>query len=193
MREGTKRLRRVAYHEAGHAVAAYVLRLPMREVSIIEEADSLGHMEHAPTPWFQPDVWYGDDRRTEHRIEARIICALAGPAAEARWGGRRNRVGAGQDERNALDLADYVAGDPTGEGARLYVAWLRHRAEGLVRRELYWAAVEALAAELLARRRVGARRARAIIKQAITAQLGLRVSRNAEGRVAVERVEAPGR
>jgi hypothetical protein len=187
-----KRLQRAAYHEAGHAVAAYVLRLPVRGVSISEDEDASGRVEYAPPPAsFRPDVWYGEARRTEHRIEAHIIRALAGPAAEARWIGRRNHVGASGDYRAARDLADYVAGDPSGEGAWRYVAWLEYRAEDLVQREHYWAAIEALAAELLARRRLGPRQARAVIKGAISARFGLRVNRDAEGRVAVERVGAP--
>jgi hypothetical protein len=148
-------------------VAAYVLHVPMREVSIVpDEANgTAGHMAAANALWFHPD--YEDDARTVRRAEADIMVTLAGPAAEARWAGRRNHRGAKGDYRDAVDMADHMTGD--NKGTELYLAWLRYRAEGLVQRVHYWAAIEALAAELLAQRRLGARRTRAVVKAGIAA------------------------
>jgi ATP-dependent Zn protease len=41
-----KRLRETAYHEAGHAVAAFRLRVAFRYVDIIPEGDQLGAVVH---------------------------------------------------------------------------------------------------------------------------------------------------
>jgi len=189
----TKQLLRTAYHEAGHAVAAYTLRLPMQETSLVENEDSLGRMALAPPPAsFQPETWYGEDRRMERRIEAHIICALAGPAAEAHWAGRRSHAGAHDDYQKAMYLAGWAVSDSSGEGVRRYVAWLQYRAEALVQGARHWPVIEALAAQLLARRRLGTRQTRAVITEAITAHRGVRVTRDAAGRIRFEAVEAAG-
>ena len=46
-----------AYHEAGHAVAAFLLRRRLRRATIIPDEDSLGHIRtgRAP-PTLQPDI-----------------------------------------------------------------------------------------------------------------------------------------
>lgn len=36
-----------AYHEAGHAVAAYILRVPFISVSIIRDSESYGRLNHS--------------------------------------------------------------------------------------------------------------------------------------------------
>jgi hypothetical protein len=75
-------LRRVAVHEAGHAVAACALRLLVREVLIRD--DGRGHVAYYPVPI------------SHSNIARRAVASYAGPAAE------RQRFG---DARAAGDLA----------------------------------------------------------------------------------------
>ena len=52
-RKLTKR-ERTAYHEAGHAVANYHLRLSIKKISIIQEDDSLGRVKGSTFSDFDP-------------------------------------------------------------------------------------------------------------------------------------------
>ncbi len=51
---------------------------------------------------------------------------------------------------------------------RAYLAWLWEFTHSLIGAEPHWSAVKALAGELVARGEVGERRARAVIKEALT-------------------------
>ena len=77
-----KRLEATTYHEAGHAVAAYLLKQPIRYVTVLPGEDgSLGHCAYAPPgEGFRPDV--NVDMRTRARLEAMIMTAYAGAAAQ---------------------------------------------------------------------------------------------------------------
>jgi len=66
--------RRVAYHEAGHAVAAALLRRPFRYITIRPNGKLKGHMAWSMTRERK--------RRTPPLVQA--VVALAGPIAEAR-------------------------------------------------------------------------------------------------------------
>lgn len=65
-------LRRVAFHEAGHAVVAWRHGLTVEEISIRREGDSLGRTRH--TPVGDPEIL--EELRRENFV------ALAGAAAE---------------------------------------------------------------------------------------------------------------
>lgn len=121
--------RSIAIHEAGHAVMAYLLRRPFTKVSVVEDYDSYGRMEHRlPRTWFRPV-----STRTRAIIEDRIMVCLAGSETESAWcarvdapGNWQDRVGADAiwDMRNATDLAEYVAGGSV-PALEAYVEWLR--------------------------------------------------------------------
>jgi hypothetical protein len=158
----TKRLTRTAYHEAGHAVASFLTGAAIQAVSIVPEGDDLGSVTHRPFPkWFQPDV--EGDARHRHLIERRIVVLFAGKEAERRYSGRVSPGVAASDYRTAVNLATYVAdGEQTGP----FCEWLRVRAKCLVTMH-YWPLVEAVAAELLKRRRLTGKQVREIIRAAM--------------------------
>ncbi len=162
-------VKQTAYHEAGHAVAGYKLHVPFRYVTIVpdEEQGSVGHVLYSA---LRPDFDSARDEMTEFRlramIEPRIICALAGEAAESALTGRRHLPTATSDYCSAVDFALVVTGGYPDE-AGAYCTWLYYRVVGVVRNPLAWAAIEALAAALPARERIGSRAARRIIKGAI--------------------------
>src|SRR3990170_4851648 len=87
-RRKPSRLERTAYHEAGHAVAAYKLRRRISRVSIVPDPEdgTLGHCSYSQL-WndFNPEIY--DDSKTTQRLETLILTALAGVAAEPRLSG----------------------------------------------------------------------------------------------------------
>lgn len=79
-----ERLRRTAYHEAGHAIVAFGVDRAFKEVTIIPSEGYLGVLKHRPWITFDPTMtssgW--EDRETS-RIKLRIMLCLGGPAAES--------------------------------------------------------------------------------------------------------------
>lgn len=74
---------RTAFHEAGHAAMAVVLKLPFHFVTIVPCDDAWGHLQHRPNRGA-----YGrrrKDGRPYRNIEKRIMVRLAGPMAEAAY------------------------------------------------------------------------------------------------------------
>jgi hypothetical protein len=169
-RERTK-LERTAYHEAGHAVAAYVLHRALGHVSIEPERGSLGHMKTRRfEESFQPDAEV--KRGTRERLEKEIMVCLAGPIAERRFVGRLRQdtiVGASRDFNDAARCADCLCGN--SEETDAYLAWLSVRATNLIKLAWHWRAIQTLAEALLEHRRIGHRKVREIIKQAFYADL----------------------
>ena len=163
MRAPSKKLKATAYHEAGHAVAAYNCRIAFTEVSIIPNDDTNGRITFRKSPKsFQPDLCM--NTRTRLRIENNAIVDFAGGKAEHKF--RHSRFptrGASADFDNTVQLILYYCGSEREADA--YIKWLSVRAEYLVGVRENWAAIEALASELLIHQKIGSRRARQIIRQ----------------------------
>jgi len=163
------RIRQVAYHEAGHAVAGYELHVPFHYVTIVPD-DERGFEGHVRFVGLGKDFddqarYLMTESQLRRRIEPHIICALAGEAAQSRLTGRRDLLSATSDYRSAVESAIEMSGSAVEAGA--YCTWLYYRAVGIVRNPFMWAAIEALAAALMDRKRIGSRAARGIIKSAI--------------------------
>ena len=164
--DGNRDVARVAYHEAGHVVAAFLTGAAIESVDIISDGDNLGTMRSRPLPrWFQPDI--DVDSKTRHLIEREVIVCFAGQEAERRYSGRvvpgRASQHYQQDYQTAVNVADYAAGgDETGP----FCEWLRVRAKGLVTR-VHWPLVEAVASELVKHRQLTARQIREVIRAAM--------------------------
>ena len=139
---------RTAYHEAGHAVAAFELGVPFREVSIAATTDSWGYLLSTPLRLREPDV-YTMSPRTRDWLERRIIVGLAGREGNRLLTGRYDHRGAGNDYQQALNLTLHIV--DSSEEAEAYLGWLAVRARQIVqaqhRRPLIEALVEALMAE----------------------------------------------
>jgi hypothetical protein len=158
-------LRRTAYHEAGHAIAALQLGLPFRYVTVVAKDDYLGCVLHRMRRSFRPDL--EPPPRVLVELDNRIVCALSGVTAEAKLIGRMNHVGASSDYRMAADLALYRAGE--GEIASKYLAWRLAVARARWENPATWATVEALAAALLERGKLTSKEARAVENAAFLA------------------------
>ena len=157
------RLKRTAYHEAGHAVACYFLHLPFKYVTIEPEGDTLGHLKPFPSPKsFNPEI--DDEIKTLIRIEKNIITYYAGKAVEFILTKKSNKI-VGSDDQNAWDLACYYCGGP--EETEAFLKWMWERTINWVQNpDFHWDAVEALAQELLKKSRLTSKEARQIIKAA---------------------------
>lgn len=157
------KLERTAYHEAGHAVAAYSLRRKIIEVSIVPEPGLLGRVTHTLLKDFHPD--YDTRLSTLRKGEKEITFSLAGIIAQKRLTGRRDWTLGHIDITDALGIASNLMGDD--KEAQRYVNKLWHKTEKLIYAPPRWAAVKALAAELLRCRKMSGRKARRIMFQAI--------------------------
>ena len=158
-----KRLRRkhesTAYHEAGHAVAAFVLRLKIgrRGVSIVpdREKDLVG-LAHVPVQvQEQPDRAVSG--RTRLHLEKQAIMCFAGDAAERKFDGRR-RFGGHRDYQHAAELLAPLATSWEQHDARIEVA--RLGARDIV--EATWSSIQAVAEELLRKKTLNAADVKAI-------------------------------
>jgi hypothetical protein len=136
-----------AYHESGHAVAAWKLGYRSIRASITAGDESAGEVRHeSPLPSDQ--VEFDGSELARLRVERIIIIRLAGPIAQKRY--RRTswrRWHGGADHAVAADLALRVCG--SGEIASAFLKWLDLRAKALV--EEHWPAIERLANALLKR------------------------------------------
>lgn len=149
-----------AFHEAGHAVMAIVLRKPWRAVSIEPDEDAFGRTYMAKLgKRFKPDIEV--NTRTRNMIEREVMMFLAGPEAERFKTGRRNSVGARDDYQCAGLLLGYAVGDQDELDA--YLEWLRCRTVNDLRQPMFWARVELLAERLLEQRRMTRREATALV------------------------------
>jgi len=159
----TKKLEATAYHEAGHAVAASFLRRGFRRVTIIPGEGFLGQLVTTPPPRsLHPD--YETDARTELWLRREITIYLAGPVAEKLHTGRGNwKIGGSKDLHGAVGLASYIIHD---DEIGIYLDWLTLYTTNMLKRPDRWPIVQALAAELLERRVIGAKRARALMREA---------------------------
>jgi len=169
-----RKLEKTAYHEAGHAVIAWLLHRPFVHVSIIPDDVNLGHLRKTPKPAsLHPE--YERNARTEGWLRGEIMVDLAGPLAEKLTTGRGNwRIGADGDFHHAFDMACYLT---CGEAeTTAFVRWLWERTKLLL--EMNWPIMEALAKELLQRRVIGAKQARALMREANLARVAVSVAVN---------------
>jgi ATP-dependent Zn protease len=159
-----RRLRAAAFHEAGHAVAAYHLHVRLRRISIgADKDDALGWLDL----WL-PHVAPGDadNIRQAQAVERDIIVLLAGAQAERIGLGRSSCPAGGLDFFEALRRAGSIC--RTSAETSAYLRWLRLRTHALVQSATWREPIETLAARLLERRQMGARETRAVIGAAIS-------------------------
>jgi hypothetical protein len=160
------RRKAIAYHEAGHAVAAHRLGYEVMRVSIAPKSGSAGHVS-----WRNPiknrsvisKLEYGSEAdldRVRHRIDHAIIVSMAGALAQKRHNPRSDwRYGGsgvarddrfllkGSDDQQALQLASQLHENEKVRAA--YWRYLKARAEALVNH--HWPEIEQLARALLHR------------------------------------------
>jgi len=149
----SKRLLATAYHEAGHAVAARHEGRATKRVTIVPEGDTLGVCSFYPLRETESFAWDASTRN-RIRIERLIISALGGCAAEARFVGRHNLIGAHADWHFAADLSTSQAA--SDEEADAYLNWLWERTRTIFRLDAWWDLTTGLAEALVEHRTMSA-------------------------------------
>ncbi len=150
--------RRLAYHEAGHAVARYRL-LRVGAPVWIDGAGARGGRDHRPA-WSRPPL----DLRLPEALDRIQVC-LAGAVAERRSVGAADPRAEQVDRAQALETALRVSFEPETE---VLLQWLALRTERLI--EFYWSDVEAVARALLERRSLSARELEGVLRRTETAR-----------------------
>jgi len=137
---------RVAVHEAGHAVAAVLLKgTPRGSVSAQPAEAAKAHLEY-PLHLVAPGRW----EARSPQFEADLLARLAGPAAERAILGSADPATEAVDERIVLDAL--LAKGRRGEGAATALDELRALADAFVVEAL--PVIQAASADLAARDRV---------------------------------------
>ena len=158
----TKALRSVAYHEAGHAVAAWEVSLPIKTLSIVPEADTAGRLVHPP--YFKgvhPDA--DTSPCVQRRIENMVFVCYAGPEAERRF----NPKGLWKDHaqgdwKQAIEILTHQVG--SDEELEAYCNLMRIRAKNFIALDHVWEDIEKLADELLVRQKMSGRDVDAVLQ-----------------------------
>ena len=83
-RHGVAKRQLVAYHEAGHAVVAAVLRVKTRSTTIIPTNEYDGVYKHNHL-FRKMELETSNSDRTRLKVERKIMVCLAGPLAQRRW------------------------------------------------------------------------------------------------------------
>jgi hypothetical protein len=155
-----------AYHEAGHAVAAHVLGLPIVGVDIVLRPDESGEASGTCLikPWAPLSGLEGQAKQLarDQLVKHQLVLLLAGPAAQRLYAPRsRIRSSGSRDYKEAGVLAG-LAGYIGARDALLH--WGAIEARELVR--LHSHLVESVAEALLEHKELDGDRAREIIEDA---------------------------
>jgi len=153
---------RSAYHEAGHAVAAFSYGKRLRAVSIGADHDA-GLLGYVQGTWAIGEAITVADTRYLRLVTEGVTILLAGAAAEREHTqSPRGSAGGASDGREAAALAGRIIG---GEELGPYMRWLAARTRRLVTSR--WPAIDALARELLVREAMSGAAATALIRRAL--------------------------
>ena len=166
----TKALESVAYHEAGHAVAAWHVRVRTTALSIVPDEDAKGF--HAHRPYFGGiNLEYDDSPRAQRRAENMALVCLVGPAAQRRFNpkGFRNYHVA-SDRHEAIYLLAYIGSED--EYLNAYLKLIEIQARNFVTIHYQWSLFECLAEALLERQRLTGKDVRRVIGECSRAALG---------------------
>lgn len=175
--QGTNQDNCVAYHEAGHLIAAHRLGLPFsgkQAISIIEAEDYRGVFIHKNI--LQPDEVYTNPDRARLKMERLVVSKLAGIEAQRSFDPNSVDCGDGlpgghwdgvSDYHDAIGLIDHFVG--SNEELEAYLNLLRIRARNLVASN--WPYIEAIAERLLEKKTLSAADARQVISAVIQASV----------------------
>jgi Peptidase family M41 len=156
----------IAYHEAGHAVAAYILRRRFHYVTVKPEGDAGGHMREVLIPsmakWTDSLGW---PERYRARLEKQAMISLAGAVALELITGDPQWLRASKDQDQAIDMVMALS-EGSADEAGPYCDWLTARVRSLLGQAHYLRAIKALAYSLLIEETVDYRNARIIIEKA---------------------------
>jgi hypothetical protein len=134
--------RPIAYHEGGHAVAAWTFELPIDYVSIVPDERSAGRLQHGP---IQQPTAAAAIQAVSH---AHLIVLYAGAAAQRRFAPRSNVADGSNHDYGVAGLTALGSCRDPAAGHAL-IRWARAEAKALIAER--WAAVTAVADALMKR------------------------------------------
>ena len=103
-------LERIAYHEAGHAVAAIDNGCGVTSATILEDDDSYGKVSHGMPPGWPPDL-YAPVAEWREVVDKVVLMCLAGSAAEVSFlGGEKGIEPSRSDYETACECANLLYG-----------------------------------------------------------------------------------
>lgn len=160
-----KKLLKIAYHEAGHAVAYHYLGKAFKKISIIPDGNSLGYVLNRK---INRDIEiYERDTKTRNRVEKEAITYLAGIIVENLLSGRYDRRGASSDLNHVVSLLSTQCQSSIETDAYLNLLWIRTRQifEYSVNKQktLYWKCVEVLANRLMEKKEIIYKESKSIV------------------------------
>lgn len=137
----------VAYHEAGHAVAAHEFELTVERISIEPSGDAAGHVVH-DYGCKMNEIIYEDGPKKQWALERAAICTLAGEVAQRRFRAESVSEEHGGGDREHLHLIlDLLAGEQDQELRNAWETLLVLRTERLI--DARWQGVDWVAGLLL--------------------------------------------
>jgi len=137
-----------AYHEAGHAVVAAILKMPIKRYGIHVDGDGKGICYYHPPRHFQSHL--GAEERPETIRDGKnvVIALFAGLTAQRKFYRNSSGRSASRDEEQANELLNHMYWNETDESKGIKTDELRERTRSIVTE--YWDAVEAVAREVWA-------------------------------------------
>ena len=164
----------VAFHEAGHLVAAYRHRIPFtgrKAITIVPSEGYEGvfiHQNILRRAALESD----DSDRSRLKMERLVQVCLGGIEAQRRYDPSSIRYGedfgdwdGGSDYHQAIDLIDYFTSGPKESEA--YLELLRIRTENLMVAGCNWNCIEAIARALIEMKTLSAKAAINIIQRTV--------------------------
>lgn len=136
--------KRIAYHEAGHALANFISDIPFEYVTIIENEGSLGHLSKPNLPE------YDDSLDIPDRLVLFVkdcIVAIAGTFSESIFTNRKNNIGASSDFSEVDELINGNILDKQEQ--LLFKKWIKVHTKNILNRPENKARIELLVEELL--------------------------------------------
>ena len=156
----------VAYHEAGHAIMAWLLNVRIRKATIVPDAraGSLGHVRHEKLLLGKFPEFDNSDRQ-RIRIEKLIVVCLAGPIAQVLFRPRSFRkYHASSDWKQAVDLSSLCNGsDPA---ITKHLAYLEIRTRDSLQTPSNRVFIECVAKELVNKHTLSGKEVSAICREA---------------------------
>jgi hypothetical protein len=158
MTPAPRQLKRTAYHEAGHAVAAVLMDVPFRRVTILPDAQCAGRVDLANV---EPPIHVKAAR--DHW--ARRICVfLAGPLAETLYSRCWQQQPISNEHTDEFKVWEIIACfDLRAKADR--VNRLRFQTLERLRAPDVWAVVEVVALELLKRKTLNSAQVHSLVQR----------------------------
>jgi len=169
---GREALKATAYHEAGHAVSAWVLGFEVKSVSAIPTGDALG-TTRIVNPLHGVDLEWSGSPEEQRLAENFALHCLAGPIAQQKYDPQSLRVFHDLSDRTeTLKVLGYFTASNAEQ--RLYYRLMEIRARQFVRVPHHWLVIKEIAEKVFRRRRLSGTEVKAFLSNKWRARANLK-------------------